>query len=183
MNFLEKLAKQIKITKEKDLRKYLFLIIACIFTITAVITYIIYNKNVELVTKMKSLDRLILKTNRILADNNAIEKKEQSIKKLIQYNKNFDIREYFEQFCKDQKIKIPLEDWDSKIQPVEGSDEFNEVILEAKFKNQTTEKLIHIIQELNKKQIVYIKALELENTGKKTININVTLAAKRLRIT
>jgi hypothetical protein len=131
---------------------------------------------------MKILDRLIIKTNHILADNDAIEKKEQSIKKLIQDNKTFDIREYFEKFCKDQKIKIPLEDWDSKTQPVEGSDTFDEVILEAKFKEQTTEKLINIIKELNKTKIVYIKALELENTERKTINIDITLATKKLKV-
>jgi hypothetical protein len=181
MKFLEKFAEHIKTEKEKDLRKYLLFIITGMFITTIIITSIIHKKNIELVTKMKTLDRLIIKTNHIIANNDAIEKKEQAIKKLIQDNKTFDIREYFEKFCKDQKIKIPLEDWDSRTQPVEGSDEFDEVVLEANFKGQTTEKLIHIIKELNKTKMIYIKALELENTDKKTINIDITIAAKKLK--
>jgi len=181
MKWLDNLANHIKQAKEKDLKKYLLMILAGIFIAITIITYAIYEKNVELVAKMKQIDKLLVKTNRILSDNDKIEKRESNIEKLIASNKDFDIREYFEKFCKDQKITIALEDWRRTINPVEGSDKFDEVVLEAKLKKQTTENLVTIIQALRKEQMIYIKALNIENTKNKTIEADITIATKRLK--
>ena len=149
-----------------------------IITLTGLGGYYTHAKIKNLIQEAKKIERLMVKTQKILQDNDRMKTKEAGLEKLLEDNKDFDIRKYFEQFIKEQSI-TPLANWDTETLPISGSDKFDEVSLNAVFKGQTTQKLIDIIKAIDKKQIVYIKALSIINEANKKITFEITMATKK----
>jgi len=105
-------------------------------------------------------------------------KEEQRLKDILDKNKDFTMPGFFEQFCREQNI-VPEQGWNPLSEPV--NDKFDEIILKATFKGLSTEKLVKIIEALDKKEIVYIKQLEIHNEGENKINVDLTLATKKYK--
>ncbi|MCK4650770.1 hypothetical protein KAT08_01215 [Candidatus Babeliales bacterium] len=179
MKVLNQLTDYIQNLKEKDFKKYLTIFLIVTVFLAVGTTYYFYDKNNKLILQIKKLDGLIKQTIKLIKEHKTIKGKEKQLEKLLEKNKDFDIRSFFESFCKEKHI-TPEPAWDTTTIPLE-SDKFDEIELTATLKNLTTQKLVEIIQSLNKKEIIYIKEITITNEKNKTITIDITLAAKKYK--
>lgn len=165
---------------KKDFDKYLKITIASLIFLAIAFIYFFYNKNEQLIQQIKKTHNLTLKTVDIVKTFEKMQKEEERLEKLLEIDKDFNIKTFFEQFCSQQNI-TPEANWEATTQEFNGSDKFDEVILPVTFKNETTQKLVTILEELNKKEIVYIKELVIKNENNGKIIFDITLATKKLK--
>jgi len=107
-----------------------------------------------------------------------VRAEEERIKALLDDNKGFSIKTFFETLTLDQKLKPEL-GWDTEVRSIEGNDTFDEIILTATFKKQTTQSLVSLLNVLERSEIVYIKELDIKKEEKKTISFEIILATKK----
>ena len=86
--------------------------------------------------------------------------KEERIKDLLAKNKDFNISIFFENLTNKHSI-TPEPNWKPETEKIEGSDDYEEIILQATFPNQTTEKLVAFLQDIYEEKMVYFKDLIL----------------------
>ncbi|MFH1461499.1 MAG: hypothetical protein ABIF12_00940 [bacterium] len=177
---LYKLTDHIQKLNKKEFEKNLFIFLGLILFTFLITTYFIYDKSNELIEKITATKKLTLKTTDIIKTYEKMQKEENKLQKMLEQETDFDIKTYFEQFCSEQKI-IPEGSWKPTTQELTGSDKFNEVIISATFKDQTTQKLVEVLEALNKKYIVYIKELIIKNENNKKITFDITIATKKFK--
>jgi len=178
MEALNKLAAYIQNASPKQFKQYLLMFLIGATCVAGLITYFIYQEKSELVRYTRQLHKLAEKSLTIIADNKKMVIEEQRLKELLDKNKDFTMKGFFEQFCREQNI-IPEQGWDARVEQV--NDKFDEIVLEATFKEQTTEKLTSLLEALEKKEIVYIKDLTLRNENNKKIGFDIALATKKTK--
>jgi hypothetical protein len=111
----------------------------------------------------------------VLEDNQKMELEEKRVQAILDSDKDFNIKSYFEGFCQSQGL--PNQGWgDTRIN--ELNDKFDEVSLTASFNGLSTEKLVRILEEFYKKEIIYIKSLNVKQEPDKKISFNITIATK-----
>ncbi|KKP24267.1 MAG: hypothetical protein SZ59_C0002G0113 [candidate division TM6 bacterium GW2011_GWF2_28_16] len=172
--------KKIENLSKKEFEKYLKIIIASIFCFSMFLTFLFHSKNNDLITEIRNSKNLASKTSDIVRLNKKMQQEEDKLQILLEQEKDFDLNVYFEQLCKEQNI-TPEPNWEPITQEFIGSDKFDEVSLQATFKDQTTQKLVFTLQELNKKEIVYIKELIIRQQGNNKIEFDITLATKKFK--
>ena len=178
MKVLDNLAIYIQTLNKRDFKRYLGLFLGVVTIIVAMIAYYTYSKSSFLVSEIKKLEILVGKSSKIIAQNEKLEEQEQQLQQLLEQNKEFSMKTFFEQFCSQQGI-TPDAGWETINLPVEGNDKFDEVSLSATFKNQTTQNLVKVLEALDKKEIIHIKELSIKNAGNKKITFDITIATKK----
>jgi len=180
MKGIEKIINHLQSLTKKEFKKRLSisLLILAIICLTAI--YYIYNESSSLVQKIKTIERVANKATDILNENKKMEFEEKRLTTLLEANKEFNIKSFFEQFYQQQGM-TPEPNWDTIVIPVEGNDKFDEVILNATFKKQTTTNLTRILDALDKNEMVYIKELTVKKEENKQISIQMLLATKRYK--
>jgi hypothetical protein len=165
---------------KKDFEKNLIFFLAIIAMFSFGGIYFIYTEKEDLINKIKTTKRLVLKTTNIIKKYEKMQQEEDILQKLLEQETDFNIKTYFEQFCTQQQI-TPEGNWEAITQELPGSDKFDESVISATFNNQTTKKLIDILQALNEKDIVYIKELIIKSEDNKKINFDITIATKKFK--
>ena len=179
MNNFDQIITYITSLSDKDFKKQLITLLSVVTITTFSIIYFSYRKSSMKIQKLKQLHKFAQKSNVILTNNKRIEKEEIRIQELLIKNKDFNIKSYFEQFAREHNV-TPESGWDTTINPIEDNEKFDEVILLASFKNQTTKTLAILLEALDKKEIVYIKELAIQHEEQK-IAFDLTLATKKPR--
>lgn len=172
--------KHIQKLNKKDFEKNLTMFLAIITMISFGGIYFIYTEKEELINKIKATKRLVLKTSNLVQTYEKMQKEEDKLQKLLEQEKDFNIKTYFEEFCSKQQI-TPEGNWEAITQELPGSEKFDESVISATFNNQTTKKLIDILQALNEKTIVYIKDLIIKSEDNKKISFDITIATKKFK--
>jgi hypothetical protein len=171
INYLQSLAK-------KQLHQYFIVFILAIGGGVFGLIYVVHSKSVELLYEIKRLESLANKATSILEENQKMEIEEQRIQVMLDADRNFNIKSYFEGFCQAQGL--PSQGW-GEARTEELNDKFDEVSLTASFKGQTTEKLVRVLEDFYKKEIIYIKSLNVKQEPDKKISFNITIATKSLK--
>lgn len=179
MDAINKFATYLQDLPRKKFQQYLLLSIGGIALATGLLIYIIYQKKASLIQYTINLGKLSEKSAKIIGQNRTMTLEEQHIRDTIEKNKGFSMASFFEQFCREQNI-APEAGWEPHIEPV--NDRFDEVVLPATFKNQTTKNLITILSALTQKDIVTIKELRIRTQPDRKITFDLTLASKKLKI-
>ncbi len=176
---LQNISEQIQRLPKKDLEKYIIIILATTSVVLGGIIYYIYNTSMHLTDQIKRTSTLASKSVNILKKYEALQEEENRLQDLLAKHKDFNVKIYFEQFCKEQNI-TPEPGWNTTVDTI--NEKFEEVTLPASFKGQTTEKLVTILEKLNKNELLYIKylAVRAEKNTKK-ITFDITLATKRIK--
>jgi len=172
-NYLQNLNK-------RDFEKYLIISLIGIAIATGIFTYYLYSQSSSKISQLKKLEDLANKASIILSNNKKMQVEEERLKQLLEQEKEFSIKTFFEQFIGEQGI-TPEPGWNATTQPLAGSDKFDEVILSAIFKGQTTQKLVKVLDALDKKEIVYIKELKIKNEDNKKITAELAIATKKYK--
>ncbi|KKQ11910.1 MAG: hypothetical protein WCS92_01140 [Candidatus Babeliales bacterium] len=171
INYLQSLTK-------KQVQQYFLVFLLGMGGAVSGLIYFVHSKSVELLFEIKRLESLANKATSILEENQKMEIEEQRIQAMLDADRNFNIKSYFEGFCQTQGL--PSQGWgDARTE--ELNDKFDEVSLTASFKGQTTEKLVRILEDFYKKEIIYIKSLNVKQEPDKKISFNITIATKSLK--
>jgi hypothetical protein len=176
MELLLRVTTYIQKLNKKDFEKKVYMCLGVVVFIVVGMTYYIYSKSTELAGQIKRLEGFANKTVRIREEYNDMQEKEEQLEELLNENKNFNIKVYFEQFCKDISM-TPEPGWNTSIESI--NEKFDEIILPATFKGQSTEKLVTILEEIDKKEIVYIKDVSIRTEKDKKLLFDVTIATKQ----
>ncbi len=163
----------------KDSFKIIIGAVSVVTIIALGTAYFVYARGKKHVTSIRELHTLIKKSSGILAQSKSIGQEEDRIEELLQKNRDFNIKSYFEQFCRSHGV-TPEPNWETTTNPIEGNDKFEEVVLPATFGGQTTEKLVTLLDDLDKEEIVYLKELAIRKEPS-TIAFDLTIATKKMR--
>ncbi len=178
MELFIKIATTLQELSKKQIQQYLLAFLCGVCLVAGGMIYWIYLESNELLLEIKKIETLSKKSTKILADNEHMQIEARRIQELFDQNKDFTIKSFFETFCKEQGL-VAEPGWTSRVE--ESNDRFDEVVLAATFKKQTTEKLVNVLIALDKKDIVYIKDLTTKNEGDKKISFDITIATKNMK--
>lgn len=174
----QSLALHIQKLSKKDLDRYIIATVAGAGILILSIIYYTYTTSSELITRIEQVKALAQKASALAQKYEKIQEEEIRLQTLLEKYKDFNIKIYFEQFCKAQGL-VPDPTWDTSVETVK--EKFEEVTLPATFKGQTTQKLVKILEALEKNEIIYIKMLDIKTEkSSKTISFDITLATKRM---
>ena len=175
---INNLALHIQKLSKKDLDHYIIGAVASVGIILLAMVYYIHTTSSELVARIEQVKALAQKSSVLVQKYEKIQEEEIRLESLLEKYKDFNIKIYFEQFCKEQGL-MPDPNWDTSVEIVK--EKFEEVTLAATFKGQTTQKLVKILEALEKNEIIYIKMLNIKTEkNSKTISFDITLATKRM---
>jgi hypothetical protein len=178
MSFLESIANTITHQSSKQHQLFLATVIGTVLVGLSGIIYFLYMQRDADVATLIDLQEASKKNNTLIAKSDKIKAEEERIKALLEENKGFSIKTFFETLTREQKLTAEA-GWDTEIRSIEGNDTFDEIVLSATFKNQTTQALVALLGVLDNNEIVYIKELEIKKEAKKTIAFTLTIATKK----
>jgi hypothetical protein len=177
MEFLSKITTYLHYLSRKEQDRLLMATLASVALLVGGLIYFIHQKSTTLVASIKKMELLANKAVNLLQDYDKIQTEEDRIQAMLEKQKDFNIKIYFEQFCKEHNIMTSAE-WDTSV--VSINPQFDEITLPATFKDQTTEKLVKILEEIDKREIIYIKNLSIKTEKeKKHITVDITIATKK----
>lgn len=153
--------------------KYLLIGLACFGLLISTSVYFIYNTCGNLQAEITKLQNMKKKTRKLLFDYGSIDAEETRIKSVLEQHKNFDLKIYFELFCKEQGLAA-APGWNASTTPI--NEQVDEIALTATFKGLTTENLVHMLQEFDKTEIVYLKNIRIKTDKEKKITCEISLA-------
>ena len=175
MEALNKIVAYIETLDRHQFRLHVLGFFAGIMVFAGMFLYYIAESKNDLIQRLQALNKLAIKGCQIIDTNRRLVKDEQHLKQVLEQKRGFSIQAFFEQVCRDQNLTAEP-GWATR--PEHVSDIFDEIILTANFKNLTSDKVVKLLDTLNKEEIVYLKELQLKNTSNKTIAISITIATK-----
>ena len=178
MEVFAKIIAFIQQMNKKEFQHYLGITLGIVTLSTALIIYSVYSKSDDLLEKMKRINVLAVKTSTILGTYEKMKEEEERYQNSIEKNKDFTLNGYFEQFCREQNL-TPEPGWVSGTESI--NEQFEEISLPATFKGLTTEKLVNLLDILDKKELIYVKDLKIKNTGSKQISCEITIATNKYK--
>jgi len=180
---ITELTQKIQQLEKKEFRKYLATALGVVGIVVLLSMYYIYHTSSSLIKQIRTLHKQSHQITQLLAQYKQLAFEEEKIKALLDKNPDFDMNIYFESFLAKHTIKPETTPKPEEGDIIEGSQpdaKYQEVILNATFKKQTMQKLVSILQDIYKKEIIYLKSLEIE-AEKKKINFELTLATKQYK--
>lgn len=178
MEFLIKISDFVQNLEKKQFQKYLIVTLGCAAAIIGSLIYYVHNHTASLINTMKSIERAANKSAQLILDAQKLKEQEDHIQNLLDKYQNFDLQGEFEKFYKEQGID-PEPGWGSSLDTINSK--FDEEVLTATFKNQSTQKLVTYLEALEKKEIIYIKGLSVKSEKDKKISFDISIATKKRR--
>jgi len=178
MSIMHDAASRIARQSAKEHQTFLLISLAVATALLGGMIYFLYSQQDTTIEALKALAEQIKKNDALIATSERIHAEEERVKTLLEDNKGFSIKTYFESLTHDQNMK-PEPGWDTETHAIENNDTFDEIVLTAQFKNQTTQSLVAFLGIIEESEIVYIKELTIKKDGPKTIVFELTLATKK----
>jgi len=178
VNILDAIADKIIHQTGKEHRIFLSVVLGLLALALAGTTYVLYMQREADIEAINGLNEIIKKNDALMAKSERISAEEERIKALLDEHKGFSIKTFFESLTNEQKLK-PEPGWDTEARAIEGNDAFDEIVLTAQFKGQTTQALVTLLGVLDNNPIVYVKEVAIKKEGSKTITFDLTIATKK----
>lgn len=178
MDIIIKFATYLNGLTKKQFRNFTAMVIGIVIFIIFGMIYIINQKSIYYLNQIKTFENLSNKGIGILEENQKMEDEALRIQLILDQNKEFNIKSYFETFCQQNGL-TPNQGWDT--QTNELNDRFDEILLSASFKGLSTEKIVAIIEEFYKKEIIYIKSINIKQEQDKKVSFEITIATKSVK--
>lgn len=178
MEFLAQLITSISALDRKKLHLYLGICLSLASFCTLGLWYTLHARRSSQIEALKQLHDQAQKNDILIAKSEHIKKEEDRIQLLLEENRGFSIKTYFEEFCREHNLQAEA-GWGSESRSIEGNETFDEVLLSATFAKQTTQSLVALLSSLDNNEIVYIKELEIKKEGKSHVGCSLTIATKK----
>ena len=175
MEIINRLRLAIEGLEQKDFYKYLIVVVACIIVLFSVFIFWHYSKVGSLTQRIEEVnEEREDKVRSILERKNVVEQQRKMINSILSKQKDFKIAGYFSELLG----KLNLTATEQRTSEVELSNDYEEVQLTARFVKLKMKQLCDLLQEIEQKQRVYAKSLEIIRSNKdpKTIEVNLVIA-------
>ncbi len=159
--------------EKAEFEKYLLIGLASFGLLIGTSVYLVYSTCNNLHQEITKLQNLKKKTRKLLLDFGSIDAEETRINAILEQHKSFDLKIYFELFCKEQGVAA-APGWNASTAVI--NPQVDEISLTATFKSLTTENLVRMLQEFDKTEVVYLKNIRIKTDKDKKITCEVTLA-------
>lgn len=178
MEPIVKLTAYLQGLSRKQFQNVVLIVVGAAFLIVAGVNYFIYQKSLGYLAQIKQLEVLANKAVFILEDNQKMEDEALRIQGMLDQNKEFNIKSYFESFCQQNGL-VPVQGFETKLD--DSNEKFDEISLSASFKGLTMDKIVKILEEFYKKEIIYIKSIGIKQEQEKTVAFEITIATKSIK--
>jgi len=177
MEFLDKIRTFIQELDEKEFRTYLIAVLSGIF-IVLIFFVAFYLKRVSTLKKQISyVNEKREEVKNILEKNEVVDQQKQKVDTLLE-NKDFKIRQYFEDVVKKLSLEKPL----IATSQIDKDATYREVILKATLDDLNMKQVCDLLEEIEKKKsLVYTKELEITRSKKRPRAIDVALTIATLQ--
>lgn len=169
---------------KKQFERLFIIAVASLIFLISLISFFIYRTSSKILVEINNLQNLTKKAATVKQKYLEIQQERNRVLDLLEKEKDFEIKSFFEKFCMDHKLK-PESDWATPTNAIEGNDMLEEISLRAIFRNQTMESLLKFLEDLSKNPMVYVKNLriskETSSGAKKTISFEITIATLKSR--
>src|SRR5271154_5949402 len=102
MEFVVKITQYIQQLTKKEFERYLIISLVSVSLFMGGIVYFIYTKSSDMIKQIKKLETLATKSVKIMNDYEQLQQDEERFLGILGKQKDFNIKIYFEQFCKEQ---------------------------------------------------------------------------------
>jgi hypothetical protein len=175
---LVEVLRKIHALDKKVFEKYLFAGVVSLGLLIGSGVYFMYSISEDLRSDISRLVAMQKKTRRLLFDYASINAEEMRLQTVLEQHKNFNLKIYFELFCKEQNLN-PTSSFETSSTPI--NDQVNEIALTATFKGLTTEKIVTTLQAFDKTEIVYLKNIHIKKDKERTVTCEITLATIQIK--
>ncbi len=178
MEILDKIRTFIQELDEKEFRTYLIATLSAIFLIL-ILFVAFYLKRVSTLKKQISyVNEKREEVRTILEKNEIVDQQKQKVDALLEENKDFIIRQYFENVLKNLSLTPQL----INVSQVDKDTTYREVILKATFDDLNMKQVCDLLEEIEKKKsLVYTKELEITRSKRRPRAIDVALTIATLQ--
>jgi hypothetical protein len=176
MVLLDNIIEYLSSLGNKQFKQIIFSFLGIVLCLIIVVVYYTYDWSNDIVEQIKKVKGNSGKITSIISKYEVLKSEERRIDDLLEANKNFNLQVYFEKFCSENSVTAEP-GWNVAVSTTKN--EFEEINLRAAFKDITTQKLVSLLVELDKLDIIYVKELLLKSEKSKKITVNFVLGTKR----
>lgn len=182
--FFNKVVQWVYQTPEKEVQRYIYGAIAGTIVAMLSIAIFCYFQADRLVKEINDINKIAKSAGPIIARYERIQAEEEHLQVKLEKNQNEDFRSFFETFCKDLGL-IPQPKWSPV--SVGINQKFEEVLIQAEFTGQSTQKLVEMLDSIEKEAVARERILYIKNVHVKkdpsgnTISFDLTIATVRIK--
>lgn len=176
MEFINQIHDFITQRSQKEIYRLLGIAATIIVLMLAGLTYYHFNRMSRLRKEMDVVNRARKETQKLLSRYTAVQKQRQEINAVLEKDRAFKIKEYFNALISDQNINQQNVKQIDVSQPQDLRNGYFEIRLDAAITNLSMKKLTELLYVLEKNQRIYIKELQITKTQQQAIDATVTIA-------
>lgn len=166
----------------KDFYKYIGGIVVVIVLIFCLLVYRFYSNVNYYKSELNTINNQREEIRDLLEIAALTKEQKQSINALLESDPDFKIAGYFKKVL--DQLGLTQKETSSTVVPQErGEQDYNEIVLSAKFTDMTMKELTELLNVLEKNKRIYTKDLEIQRSKKapKTIEVQLTIATLQSR--
>lgn len=160
-----------------ELKKQILIIIATTAFIAGCSIWYVSRRSSELVSEIFALHKISNEADNLVVSYEKIKVEEERVNKMLEDNKDFNVKTFFEKLSQDQQLSVEGS-WEAETVPISGSDAFEETRLPIAIKGQTIEKVVKLLNALEKEPMIEIKEVTMRHEGE-ALTLLLTLATKK----
>lgn len=173
MTALDQIRHYIEDLTTKQFKQYFLIIITGLFFVSSIIIYRYYRNIHNLKNRIDLINKNRIEVQNILERFEIVKRQKTEVDTLLAKDKEFKINDYFN--------KISIADMYKTRDPDISSEEldngYTEIKLYASLSNMNTQKLVELLDTLEKNERIYTKELEIYKPDQgPTINVNLLIA-------
>lgn len=185
MKFISDIITFITELDKKRYAIYLACALVAVVLLGGLITYYFYSKGTFLVQHITSLQKQSQETKEVTTTYELIQERKDSVISALEKEKDFELKSFFASFCKENNLR-PESSWTTISSTIDGNELIEEISLQATFTQFTMQRVVALLEGLEKKELVYVKSLRAFKEGEhkktsKTISLDITLATLKYR--
>lgn len=179
IEFIQRIIGSLQFSSPQEFNKYLGLFLGGVLLTGIGSTYYIYARSSALAERIKTIQELSKRSSIIMNKFDHLQEEEDKLSAVLEQHKDFAIRTFFEQFCKQNNL-TPEPSWGDSVETNQLPlyPDFEEEIIRPVFKNQTTQTMLQLFQALEKEPMATVKDVTLTVEGT-TLTAHLTIAGKK----
>jgi len=182
MEMVNKLRLSMEGLERKDFYKYMTIVLGIVIILISLFVFWYYRKVNFLMMQIEDINEVREQRVRdVLRRMDSVKKQRGHVNAILKKEKDFKIAGYFKELVTKHHLS------DNKVEDrsstVELGNAYQEAVLSATFANITMKQLTELLKDIEEKERVYAKSLEIKKSTKtpKTIDVNITIATLQLK--
>lgn len=178
MQLLEKIRTALTNLDEQDFYRYAAFVLGGLLLCAGIIIYHYESKTSVYIKQARNINKERERAQDLLTRYEYVKQQQTEVSQLLNKDKNFKIREYFEGVIKNQALTSHVKKVD--VAESELGNGYSEIRLDASVEGINTKILTELLYEIEQKERVYTKELEIKKPSNSSA-INVTLVIATLQ--